>query len=331
MLPIPSGWAIESVVAHGNVPDNGSGGIESIITSLEQCLAPSSAVWRPRTSVKSVASGSKRKRMTCDTIILDDMDNLPHISSTGVLERQQQKDIGMMSHMGGISMVDAIRASIQSSKTFDSRSKLSELNLDSVLSSTSYKNLMRQTFGSDGSIIPREGDAGAADAVVVRVPTITRAFEESYMREASVHERQCVRGLRCECMFIDVTQPFVSVEFLTLDELANPPEIPQLCVVCSRKETQYLYFDMVFGKRVYNSVIQRFGNASGANEYAPECLLRCTRTCDLSCMPKPIMSHQRNRYVVTRHRDVDVLCLKQSRWVDEYRAREFIYIPLVVD
>lgn len=70
---------------------------------------------------------------------------------------------------------------------------------------------------------------------------------------------------------------------------------------------------MLFGKKVYNSVIQRFGNASGANEYAPECLLRCTKNTDLSCMPKPIMSHQRNRYMVSRHREMDVLCLKQLR------------------
>ncbi len=91
-----------------------------------------------------------------------------------------------------------------------------------------------------------------------------------------------------------------------VDEMTSSP-------ICSRKETQYLYFDMIFGKKVYNSVIQRFGNASGANEYAPDCLLKCTKSTDLSCMPKPIMSHQRNRYMVVRHREMDVLCLKQTR------------------
>ena len=88
--------------------------------------------------------------------------------------------------------------------------------------------------------------------------------------------------------------------------------LTRVCVY--RKETQYLYYDMVFNRKVYNGVIQRYGNASGANEYAVECLLRCTKSGDLSCMPKPIMSHQRNRYIVYRHADLDILCLRQTRY-----------------
>lgn len=151
-------------------------------------------------------------------------------------------------------MVDTIRKAIQSSKSFNSRVKLCELNLDTVLSSTSYRNLMRQTFGSDGSIAPGSS-AGVSPSI--RIPTIARAFEEGYMREARDSERQCARGAMCECMFIDPNQPFVCVEFLTVEEMANPPEDSQLCVVCSRKETQYLFYDMVFNHRVYNAVIQR--------------------------------------------------------------------------
>lgn len=131
------------------------------------------------------------------------------------------------------------------------------------------------------------------------------------MREPLQGERECARGMRCECRAIDPSNPFTAVEFLTLEEIAQPPEDSQLCVVCSRKETQYLYYDMVFNRAVYNCVIQRYGNMSGANEYAGECLLRCTKAGDLSCMPKPIMSHQRNRYAVFRHSQLNILCLRQ--------------------
>ncbi len=92
------------------------------------------------------------------------------------IQKQQQKEIfGGGSH-GNLStaMVEAIRASIQSSKTFDSRSRLCELNLDTVLSSTSYRNLMRQTFGADGSILPGNENIKTN---IIRVPTITRVFE----------------------------------------------------------------------------------------------------------------------------------------------------------
>jgi hypothetical protein len=207
-------------------------------------------------------------------------------------------------------MLDTIATAIRSSKTFDSRSKLCELNLDTVLSSTSYRNLMRQAFGTDGTVVA--GMQNPND-VGIDIPMIARAFEENYMREPMPQERECARGSRCECIFIDPTQPFTAVEFLTVRELGNPPSDNQLCVVCSRKETQYLYYDMVFNKSVYNGVIQRYGNASGANEYAPECLLRCTKSSDRSCMPKTIMSHQRNRYIAYRNQDTGLLTLRQIR------------------
>ena len=86
----------------------------------------------------------------------------------------------------------------------------------------------------------------------------------------------------------------------------------QLCVICSRKETQYLYYDMVFNGVVYNTVIQRFGNMVGEDEYAVECMLQCTQGEQLVCMPKPIMSHQRNKYVVFRDKH-DVIRMRQVR------------------
>lgn len=74
-----------------------------------------------------------------------------------------------------------------------------------------------------------------------------------------------------------------------------------------------MFYDMLFNSAVYNSTIQRFGNLSGEHEYANECLLRCTRSCDLVCMPKPIMSHQRNRYMVVKDAQRQCLMLQQVK------------------
>ena len=327
-LPIPSGWADCEVF------DNGDG------DSLhgDQALAKVATVRAGGTLQKKQRGGTVSGiHIEEDSDDMHEQHQLPlydngssggaplatvhagtsALTVTPSVRRQQEKDV--MAHNSTAASLDTIGAAIRSSKNFASRTKLCELNLDSVLSSTSYRSIMRQTFGTDGSIDPSAFSAGQQQQqqqtgnVAARIPTITRAFEESYMREPHPHERECARGPKCECMFIDPSLPFVSVEFLTIEEIGNPPLESQLCVVCSRKETQYLYYDMVFNRKVYNGVIQRYGNVSGANEYATECLLRCTKSGDLSCMPKPIMSHQRNRYSVCRHPDLDILCLRQTR------------------
>lgn len=216
-------------------------------------------------------------------------------------------------------LIDQIKEALRSSRSFQRETKLYHLNLNTILSSTSYRAMMRQAFGSSSCIMPDETDSlsqqqhegSVAHRLRVVIPTVTRAFEESYMREALEGERQCARGLNCECRFIDPMMPFVCVEFLTLEELCNPPAERQMCVICCRKETQFLFYDMLFNSAVYNATIQKFGNLSGQGEYAHECLLRCTRACDLACMPKPIMSHQRNRYVVVEDEKHRCLALRQ--------------------
>ena len=54
------------------------------------------------------------------------------------------------------------------------------------------------------------------------------------MRQPIQGERECGRGSKCECMFIDPKCPFVCVEFLTMQELSDRPDDNQLCVICSR-------------------------------------------------------------------------------------------------
>lgn len=79
-------------------------------------------------------------------------------------------------------LAETIRSAIQSARSFESRTKMYELNLDTVLSSTSYRSLMKQVFGSDGSIMPSStmptaGTSQADKLLSARIPTITRSFE----------------------------------------------------------------------------------------------------------------------------------------------------------
>lgn len=104
---------------------------------------------------------------------------------------QQQADMSRDRYSGHGSnasctpaLAEMIRSAIQSARSFESRTKMYELNLDTVLSSTSYRSLMKQVFGSDGSIMPSStaqatGTSQADKLLSARIPTITRSFEVS--------------------------------------------------------------------------------------------------------------------------------------------------------
>jgi hypothetical protein len=161
-----------------------------------------------------------------------------------------------------------------------------ELQLDHVLSSVSYREMLESLFGSLSDSDPHQSV----------LPVVTKAYEESYMREAGLGERPCAMGAKCECMFIDRDAPFVCVEFDVPGERATDP---RLCVLCSRKTTQKLFFDACFSGRRAMGVIQRYGNlCNQPGEYARECMLICPPGAPWHCLPLPIMSHQRNKYRV---------------------------------
>jgi hypothetical protein len=163
-----------------------------------------------------------------------------------------------------------------------------ELNLDAILSRVPYREILENLYGREN--YPH-----------VDVPVITRAYEEAFLREPMPHseERPCVSGELCECMFIDQCVPFVGVEFLLPRESISRPEIPQFCVLCSRKVTQKLFYDIIFAGKEVRGVIQRYGNICNVpGEYARECMLICPPHAPLHCMPLPVMSHQRNKYRV---------------------------------
>lgn len=163
------------------------------------------------------------------------------------------------------------------------------LNLDTLLNCLSYRSLLCNMLG--------KCEANGNGQQIASLPIITKAYEESFMREVMMHEKKCASNALCEGLFIDCTQPVVLPEFLLPGE--NTGDTPKLCVLCSRKTTQHLFYDMMYAKKPFpHALIQRYGNIYGPGEYAQECLLMCPGNAPLACMPLPIMSHQRNRYVV---------------------------------
>ena len=105
-----------------------------------------------------------------------------------------------------------------------------ELDMDHILSRVPYRDMLENLFG-EGS-----GTSGQ----IPELPIITKVYEESFMRQAGAGEHPCAMGDQCECRFIDRQAPFTAVEF----RLPNDPEAPQMCVLCSRRATQKMFYDM---------------------------------------------------------------------------------------
>jgi hypothetical protein len=121
-----------------------------------------------------------------------------------------------------------------------------ELQLDHILSGVPYRDMLESLFGTVSGQVPT-------------IPIITNAYEESYMREAGSGERPCAMGSKCECIFIDSNAPFVCVEFdLPMEKPTNPNQ--KLCVLCSRKSTQKLFYDTCYSGIRIQALIQRYGN-----------------------------------------------------------------------
>jgi len=161
------------------------------------------------------------------------------------------------------------------------------LNFDTILSSLPYRQILDTLFG--GVSMPR-----------ANVPILTRRLEETFMRECVLHgERKCVMGQECECRFIDRENPFVGVELLVGSQTTSNCG-PQMCVLCSRKHTQKLYYDMLFRPPMSHfGVIQRYGVLSGVDgEYSPEYTLVMPPNGPVHVMPFPSPVHCRNNYKV---------------------------------
>jgi hypothetical protein len=165
------------------------------------------------------------------------------------------------------------------------------LNFDTILSSVPYRQILDTLFG--GMYLPQHD-----------VPIIAKKFEENFMRECILQsERKCVMGQECECRFVDRDNPFVGAEFLVgAQTITNCG--PQMCVLCSRKYTQKLYYDMLFRPPMSHfGVIQRYGVLSGVDgEYSPDFTLVMPPSGPVHVMPYPSPVHSRNNYrVVVRN------------------------------
>jgi len=78
------------------------------------------------------------------------------------------------------------------------------------------------------------------------------------------------------------------------------PATPQMCVLCSRKHTQKMYYDMLYRPpAVHTGVIQRYGVlCSVENEYSADYILMMPPHGPVHCMPFPSPVHGRNNYTV---------------------------------
>jgi hypothetical protein len=161
------------------------------------------------------------------------------------------------------------------------------LNFETILSQVPYKNILESLFGN--SKLPASN-----------ITVYTKKYEESFLRECmNQSERKCVMGCECECNFIDKNNPFIGVEFLVTGQTRDNC-VPQMCVLCSRKYTQKLYYDAIY--KSHNKVlgcIQRYGVISNCtNEYHNDFVLIMPPSGPIHCMPFPSVVHSRNNYKV---------------------------------
>jgi hypothetical protein len=168
------------------------------------------------------------------------------------------------------------------------------IELESIVANVPFLETMQLMFSLD--------DANTNNRY--KVPIITKDYEEMYMRESFlVDDIDCIMGSNCECMFIDAQMPFVGTRFWSeqfvsgIDTDMNISN--KMCVLCCRKNTQQLFYDLIFSGVRFNGFIQLYGNiCSTPNEYAKEAVLICPPNGPVACMPYPVVAHQRNRYTV---------------------------------
>jgi hypothetical protein len=135
------------------------------------------------------------------------------------------------------------------------------------------------------------------------IPIVTRKYEESFMRECKNDaEKPCVFQAQCECMKIDPMQAFVGVQF-SLPDIGTQEH--GMCVLCMRKSTHIMFYNLLHEGYNVKTVIQKYGNiCNQAGEYHPSAMLICPPNGPVHCMPLPIVAHQRNRYSVITHHGI---------------------------
>jgi hypothetical protein len=135
------------------------------------------------------------------------------------------------------------------------------------------------------------------------IPIVTRKYEESFMRECKNDaEKPCVFQAQCECMKIDPMNAFVGVQF-SLPDIRTQEH--GMCVLCMRKATHIMFYNLLHEGYNVKTVIQKYGNiCNQPGEYHPSAMLICPPNGPVHCMPLPIVAHQRNRYSVVSHHGI---------------------------
>jgi hypothetical protein len=129
------------------------------------------------------------------------------------------------------------------------------------------------------------------------VPLVTRAYEESFMRECMLPEdRPCSLGQFCECNFIDREHEFVGVSFVMPDLRSSDNS---MCILCLRKLTQMLFYRLVNGGYKTSHLFQIYGNICDVTgEYHNSAMLVMPKHSAVHSMPLPVVAHQRSKYRV---------------------------------
>ena len=142
-----------------------------------------------------------------------------------------------------------------------------------------------------------------AEPSTQRIPIVTRKYEEAFMRECkNDNEKPCVFQAQCECMKINASNAFVGVQF-PLPDLQTQEH--GMCVLCLRKSTHIMFYNLLHEGHNVKTVIQKYGNiCNQAGEYHPSAMLICPPNGPVHCMPLPIVAHQRNRYSVVTHHGI---------------------------
>jgi len=170
-------------------------------------------------------------------------------------------------------------------------------NLEQIVTESSYRSTLKG--------VPTHSTTYTND-----IRKISKAYEDTFLRQCvAENERPCVRGSECECMFIDVAQPFIGVEYILPWEQKNEAR-RGMCLPCSRATTQVLFYDIVHSGVHVNGLIQRFYNEhSIPGEYRLSAMLICPPGGPIQNLPMPIVRHQRNAYKV--YKDKNVMYMKQ--------------------
>jgi hypothetical protein len=189
-------------------------------------------------------------------------------------------------HAEPVSLRELARSISQSIlSTASARLDPTSLNLSTILSGVAYREILENLFG-DG------------DGVSAEIPVVSKAYEEAYLRECiGPNERPCVMGADCEGHNISKTHRFACTELLLPGEGRAEP---QMCVLCCRKHTQKLYYDVLYNPpAMHTGAIQRYGVVVGVpGEYAAGSALIMPATGPVHAMPFPSVAYCRADYTV---------------------------------